>query len=138
MTVRSEDTLVDCPGSSNSTSCVSLYTSFSVGSAPRSCLQTFVEFLIEQQPTTKTCAFTALSTVMAPHSKSLDSHSDTPSQADTPMTDANEEAVTSMPVDSADPPMTVSDVENPDCLVLVPSSCARANISHNGTSRGGF
>lgn len=74
---------------------------------------------------------------MAPHSKSLDRHSDAPSQADTPMTDANE-AVTSVPVDSADAPMTVSDVENPDCLALVPSSCARANISHNGTSRGGF
>ncbi|KAF9891951.1 hypothetical protein FE257_002914 [Aspergillus nanangensis] len=33
-------------------------------------------------------------------------NSDTPSQADTPMTDANEEPVTSVPVDSADAPMT--------------------------------
>lgn len=54
------------------------------------------------------------------------------------MTDANEEAVTSVPVDGADAPMTVSDIENPVCLALVPSSCARANIRHNGNSRGGF
>lgn len=36
-------------------------------------------------------------------------HSDTPSQADTPMTDAHEEPVTSVPVDSADAQMTVGD-----------------------------
>jgi SWI/SNF-related matrix-associated actin-dependent regulator of chromatin subfamily A member 5 len=35
-------------------------------------------------------------------------NSDTPSQADTPMTDANEDAVTSVPVDNVDAPMTVS------------------------------
>ncbi|GFF78254.1 ISWI chromatin-remodeling complex ATPase ISW2 [Aspergillus udagawae] len=33
-------------------------------------------------------------------------NSDTPSQADTPMTDANEDAVTSVPVDNVDAPMT--------------------------------
>lgn len=49
---------------------------------------------------------------MAAPSKSLDPQSDAPSQADTPMTDANEEAVTSVPVDSTDAQMTVSDVEN--------------------------
>ncbi|BCR82997.1 putative SNF2 family helicase/ATPase [Aspergillus chevalieri] len=37
--------------------------------------------------------------------KSLDPHSDAPSQADTPMTDANEE-ITSVPVDSTDAQMT--------------------------------
>ncbi|KAI9932809.1 hypothetical protein ASPWEDRAFT_123241 [Aspergillus wentii DTO 134E9] len=40
-------------------------------------------------------------------------HSDTPSQADTPMTDAHEEPVTSVPVDSADAQMTDSDT-NPN------------------------
>jgi len=44
--------------------------------------------------------------------KSLDPHSDAPSQADTPMTDANEE-ITSVPVDSTDAQMTVSDAEMP-------------------------
>ncbi|PYH90190.1 putative SNF2 family helicase/ATPase [Aspergillus ellipticus CBS 707.79] len=39
--------------------------------------------------------------------------SDSPSQADTPMTDANPEPVTSVPVDSADAPMTDSDT-NPN------------------------
>lgn len=37
--------------------------------------------------------------------------SDTPSQADTPMTDANEEPVTSVPVDNADAPMTVREAQ---------------------------
>lgn len=50
---------------------------------------------------------------MVAPSKSQDPQSDTPSQADTPMTDANEEAVTSVPVDSTDAQMTVSDVETP-------------------------
>lgn len=40
-------------------------------------------------------------------SQSLAPNSDPPSQADTPMTDANEEQVTSVPVDSADAQMTV-------------------------------
>jgi SWI/SNF-related matrix-associated actin-dependent regulator of chromatin subfamily A member 5 len=35
-------------------------------------------------------------------------NSDTPSQADTPMTDTNEDAVTSVPVDNVDAQMTVS------------------------------
>lgn len=39
-------------------------------------------------------------------SQSLAPNSDPPSQADTPMTDANEEQVTSVPVDSADAQMT--------------------------------
>lgn len=43
---------------------------------------------------------------MVAPSKSQDPQSDTPSQADTPMTDANEEAVTSVPVDSTDAQMT--------------------------------
>lgn len=50
---------------------------------------------------------------MVTPSKSQDPQSDTPSQADTPMTDAYEEAVTSVPVDSTDAQMTVSDVETP-------------------------
>ncbi|OJJ82900.1 putative SNF2 family helicase/ATPase [Aspergillus glaucus CBS 516.65] len=43
---------------------------------------------------------------MVAPSKSQDPQSDTPSQADTPMTDANEEAITSVPVDSTDAQMT--------------------------------
>ena len=41
--------------------------------------------------------------------------SDTPSQADTPMTDANEEPVTSVPVDNADALMTVRDIQLHSC-----------------------
>lgn len=44
---------------------------------------------------------------MAP-SKSLDAKTDTPSQADTPMTDVNDE-IPSIPVDNVDAPMTVSE-----------------------------
>lgn len=47
---------------------------------------------------------------MVAPSKTLDPQSDAPSQADTPMTDANEE-VTPVPVDSTDAQMTVSGVE---------------------------
>lgn len=48
---------------------------------------------------------------MAP-SKSLDAKTDTPSQADTPMTDVNDE-VPSIPVDNVDAPMTVSEFGRP-------------------------
>ena len=47
---------------------------------------------------------------MVAPSKTLDPQSDAPSQADTPMTDANEE-VTSVPVDSTDAQMTGRGVE---------------------------
>lgn len=57
---------------------------------------------------------------MVAPSKSQDPQSDTPSQADTPMTDANEEAFTSVPVDSTDAQMTVSDVETPALSHPVP------------------
>ena len=60
---------------------------------------------------TQDLRFSALDTKMAAPSK--EPNSDAPSQADTPMTDANEEAITSVPVDSAD---AVSDVETtPAC-----------------------
>lgn len=69
---------------------------------------------------------------MVAPSKSQDPHSDTPSQADTPMTDANEEAVTSVPVDSTDAQMTVSDVETP--ALSHPSPILRASQSFASTN----
>lgn len=55
---------------------------------------------------------------MAP-SKTLDTKTDTPSQADTPMTDVNDE-VPSIPVDNVDAPMTVSEFGYSISLLAAP------------------
>lgn len=74
---------------------------------------------------------------MAPPSKSLDPKSDTPSQADTPMTDANEEAVTSVPVDNADALMTVSDYRDSQSIpVAFVLDGARAKVHLSGPGKG--
>ena len=44
---------------------------------------------------------------MAPSLQPIALESDPPSQADTPMTDANDELVTRIPVDGVDAPITV-------------------------------
>jgi SWI/SNF-related matrix-associated actin-dependent regulator of chromatin subfamily A member 5 len=53
-------------------------------------------------------------------------NSDTPSQADTPMTDANEDAVTSVPVDNVDAQMTGYQ-DTPDYTVTAPKPIGVGN-----------
>ena len=77
---------------------------------------------------TRDLRFSAPTTKMAAPSK--EPNSDAPSQADTPMTDANEEAITSVPVDSAD---AVSDVEaTPACCGTNPQAARMRNADFRG------
>lgn len=64
---------------------------------------------------------------MAP-SKSQVPEADTPSQTDTPMTDANEEAITSGPADGVDANMMVSLASGSMCCAMHTWTCLRHQL----------